>query len=41
MYLLSRNNQNNKNKVHCAYGGKMDEGEYQRLIEIVNQLKNK
>jgi len=41
MYLLSRKPVHIKNKVHCAYGGKMDEGEYQRVMEIVNNLKNK
>lgn len=38
MYLMSRK-PTKRNKVHCVYGGKMDEGEYNRCMEILNDNK--
>lgn len=41
MYLLSRKPIHIKNKVHCAYGGKMSDADFEKYNAIVEQLKNK
>jgi len=38
-YILGRKS-TKKIKVHSAYAGKMDEGEFNRCMEILNENKN-
>ncbi len=38
MYLTTRK-PTKKSKVHCAYGGKMDEAEFNRCMAIINENK--
>ena len=39
MYLTTRKTKK-KNKVHCAYGGKMKEEEWIKYSNLINELKN-
>ena len=38
MYLMTRK-PSKKPTLHCAYGGKMDEAEFNRCMEILNGNK--
>lgn len=40
MYLLGRKPIHIKNKVHCAYGGKMKDEDFNYYTSLVNELKN-
>ena len=39
MYLATKK-PTKKNKVHCAYGGKMKEEDFIKYSNLINELKN-
>jgi len=39
MYLTTKK-PTKKNKVHCAYGGKMKEEDFIKYSNLINELKN-